>query len=240
MPTVGILALWSASRSRSTAFFQMMAERGDFQVVHEPFSYLAEFGESTVDGQLTHSEPELLAALRRLAERGPVFFKDTTDERYPGVLADRAFLADDAIHTFIIRHPRDTIASYYALNPRVALHQVGFEAQHEIYQAVWRATGTPPPVVDADDLVARPVAMVRAYCAAVGISYRPDALSWQPGPRPEWQLTARWHADAGASSGFTRSANDYGLDVAAHPVLGEYLRYHLPFYEAMHARRLTV
>jgi hypothetical protein len=39
-----LLMLWSAPRSRSTAFFRMMAERGDFMMVHEPFSYLAEFG----------------------------------------------------------------------------------------------------------------------------------------------------------------------------------------------------
>ena len=40
--------LWATPRSRSTAFFRMMAERGDFTVVHEPFSYLAEFGYADV------------------------------------------------------------------------------------------------------------------------------------------------------------------------------------------------
>jgi hypothetical protein len=33
-----VLMLWSSPRSRSTAFFRMMAERGDFTAVHEPFS----------------------------------------------------------------------------------------------------------------------------------------------------------------------------------------------------------
>jgi len=31
-----MLMLWSASRSRSTAFYRMMIERGDFTGVHEP------------------------------------------------------------------------------------------------------------------------------------------------------------------------------------------------------------
>jgi len=238
--TPRILALWSAPRSRSTAFFRMMTERGDFQVVHEPFSYLAEFGESAVAGRVARSEPELLGALRALAGRWPVFFKDTTDERYPGVLADQAFLAADAVHTFIIRHPRDTIASYHAVNPKVVSHQIGFEAQYEIYRAVHAATGAPPLVIDADDLVARPQATVRAYCAAVGIGYLPQALRWQPGSRPEWQPTRRWHVTASVSTGFASPGGDYQLDVAAHPVLGGYLRHHLPFYEAMHARRLTI
>jgi hypothetical protein len=234
-----LLALWSAPRSRSTAFFRMMAERGDFQVVHEPFSYLAEFGETTVDGKVARTEPELLAALRDLAGRGPLFFKDTTDERYPGVLADKAFLASDAVHTFIIRHPRDTIASYYALNPNVQRYQIGFDAQHELYESVRAATGRHPVVVDADDLVARPVAVVKAYCAEVGIPFLSEALTWRPGPRAEWRPSERWHAGASVSKGFTPPASDYGLDVEAHPVLGAYLRHHLPFYEKMYARRIT-
>jgi hypothetical protein len=31
-----MLMLWSAPRSRSTAFYRMMIERGDFTAVHEP------------------------------------------------------------------------------------------------------------------------------------------------------------------------------------------------------------
>lgn len=218
----------------------MMAGRGDFQVVHEPFSYLAEFGTSTVDGSAANTEQALLAELRGLAARGPVFVKDTTDERYPGMLADRRFLASDATHTFLIRHPRDTIASYQALNPKVALHQIGFEAQHEIFRAVRDATGAWPVVIDADDLVARPEEMVKAYCAETGIAYLPEALNWAPGARREWRPSERWHSDARDSSTFTRRRKDYGLNVAAHPVLGGYLRHHLPFYEALYAHRLTV
>lgn len=235
-----ILVLWSAPRCRSTAFFLMMARRGDFRAVHEPFSYLAEFGTSIVDGSAANTEQAMLAELRGLAARGPVFVKDTTDERYPGVLADRQFLASDATHTFIIRHPRDTIASYQALNPGVALHQIGFEAQHEIFQAVRDATGKWPVVVDADDLVARPDEVIKAYCAETSIAYLPEALTWTPGARPEWQPSERWHADARDSSGFTRQRKDYGVDVTAHPVLRGYLRHHLPFYEALYAHRLTV
>jgi len=235
----GIVALWSAPRSRSTAFFRTIAERGDFQMVHEPFSYLAESGKASVDERVVHSEPALLAALRRLARRGPVFFKDTTDERFPGLLADESFLAEDARHTFIIRHPRHTIASYHALNPQVRRHQIGFEAQHEIYRAVWRLTGVRPVVIDGDELALDPAAMVRAYCAELGIQHLPEALHWASGNRKEWQPSERWHVDASASSGIHTRSNDYRLDVPNHPVLGAYLRHHLPFYEEMWAGRLV-
>src|SRR5690242_19337971 len=54
-----LLMLWSAPRSRSTAFFRMMIERGDFTAVHEPFSYLAEFGYAEAGGVRVTSAPEL-------------------------------------------------------------------------------------------------------------------------------------------------------------------------------------
>lgn len=233
-----ILMMWAAPRSRSTAFFRMMCERGDFAVLHEPFSYLAEFGRVEVADREVRDGAGLLAALRALGARRPLFVKDTTDERYPEVLADRAFLAADAAHTMIIRHPAATIASYHALNPDVRRHQIGVEAQYEIFRAVWDATGRPPVVVDSDDLIADPEATVRAYCAGTGIPFRPEALAWRPENRPEWKPSERWHAKAGASSGFQRQSQRYDLDVAAHPVLRGYLDHHLPFYEKLHAHRV--
>lgn len=35
-----IVALWTHPRSVSTAFERVMMERGDFKILHEPFSYL--------------------------------------------------------------------------------------------------------------------------------------------------------------------------------------------------------
>ncbi|MFF8955190.1 sulfotransferase family protein [Streptomyces sp. NPDC014894] len=233
-----IVALWSAPRSRSTAFFRMMSERGDFATTHEPFSYLAEFGFTDVDGVRATDEKQLLAVLRESAEERPLFFKDTTDERYPGVLADEEFLARDARHVFLIRHPRETIASYYAINAEVKSHQIGFEAQHELFEAVQRRTGEPPMVIDADDLMADAEGIVRAFCADTGIDYRPEALTWQPQSRSEWQPSERWHRDASASSGFQAPKKDDYADVEAHPVLSGYLAHHLPFFSELHARRV--
>lgn len=68
--------LWSAPRSRSTAFFRMMAERGDFTVVHEPFSYLAEFGYADVADERVTSAADLIGALGALGRRR-VFAKET-------------------------------------------------------------------------------------------------------------------------------------------------------------------
>lgn len=235
-----ILALWSAPRCRSTAFFRMMVERGDYTSVHEPFSYLAEFGTSKVGDEVVRTEAELIAAIRKLSTTGPVFFKDTTDERYPGVLADREFLRSDARHTFIIRDPAETIASYHAVNPQVRRDQIGFVTLHELFTAVAEETGQVPVVIDAADLVTSPRQVVEAYCERVSIPFVPEALSWRAESRPEWEPSERWHREASASTGFTSRQGAYAVEVESDPVLRGYLDHHRPYYEELRAHRLLI
>ncbi len=229
-----MLALWSAPRCRSTAFARMIAERNDRVVVHEPFSLVTDFGEAKVGDRVAHTQQDVLAALRAIAAQTPVFFKDTTDFHYPALLADQDFLAA-ATHTFILRHPAEAIASHHALNPDLTRDEVGFSRLHEIFTAVRAATGSTPVVIDSDDLLDRPEDTVRAYCAAVGIPFLPEALNWQAGMRPEWQGTSRWHESTSATTGFQRPASNGAETVAANPVLKGYLDFHLPYYEQLRA-----
>jgi hypothetical protein len=236
-PSPAILALWSAPRCRSTAFARMMAERGDYRVLHEPFSYVQNFGEFDVDGRIVRSEQELIPELWRLAAQAPLFFKDTTDYHYPGLLADRNFLSQ-AVHTFLIRHPADAIASHYALHPGLQRDEIGFAWLAEIYDAVAQATGVPPVVVDSDDLVVRPARTVQAYCRAVGIPFTAEALAWQPGMHRDWSRTSRWHETASRTGGFVPTTVDRRETVEADPKLTGYLEYHLPFYMRLKAAAL--
>ncbi|MFE6829203.1 sulfotransferase family protein [Streptomyces sp. NPDC057690] len=234
-----IIALWSAPRSRSTAFLKMMMERDDVVTLHEPFCRLADFGEAEVGSRTVRTEADLIAAIRELAQDTTVFFKDTTDFRYPGVLADQAFLREVA-HTFIIRDPREVIASHYALNPELKCDDVGFSRLHELYLAVAEAQGSDPLVIDSDDLLDHTEEIVRTYCERTGLTFRPDTLRWNPGIPKDWQLTERWHVDAGNSSGFTRKPKEYTDTVDNHTVLADYYRQQFPFYQYLYDHRAAV
>lgn len=235
-----LVVLWSAPRCRSTVFSRSIAERGDFLVLHEPFSHLTDFGREEIEGVVCRTEAEVITRLLELGRQRPVFVKDTTDFRYPGVLADARFLSR-ARHTFIVRDPREAIASHYGLNPGLGRDEIGFAWLREIHDRVVGVTGAEPVVVDAADLVAAPAKTLRAYCAAIGVPFLEHALSWRPGGLPGWQKTARWHQDASGSGTISAAVTSRPpLDVPGHPVLGPFYRHHLPHYEHLRERRLRV
>ncbi|RKS08418.1 hypothetical protein DFP74_4115 [Nocardiopsis sp. Huas11] len=217
----------------------MMDERGDLAVVHEPFSHVVDFGEAVIGDRVATSESGVIDALRRLSRDVPVFFKDTTDFHYPGLLADTDFLRD-AAHTFLIRDPEEVIASHFALDPDADREAMGFRRLHEIHAAVDRVVGRRPPVITAEDLVETPERTVEAYCAAVGLPYRSHALSWEPGMLPSWRRAERWHHDVAHTSGFSRGTRTYQHTVHNHARLASYRAYHEPYYQALHATRLVV
>lgn len=233
-----VLALWGAPRSRSTVFFRSMLEHPDLVALHEPFCNVLDHGETTVDGRVVRSADELIDAILELSEHRTVFFKDTTDQRHPEVLAHRRFLTE-VRHTFLIRRPDEVAASYFALKPDMAVSEVGIENLHEIYRTAL-AIGQRPVIVDSQDLVDDPAAVIASYCAAAGIPFRPEALTWEPGTRTEWEKTARWHGAVSGSSGFSKENSDYADTAANNPELARFSAHHRPFYRELHQERLVV
>jgi hypothetical protein len=216
-----------------------MVERGDMIALHEPFCNLVSFGETDVEGRTFDSPVSLLTWLDDETRDVGVFLKDTTDHRYREVLADRRFLAE-ARHAFLIRRPEEIAESFYALRPDMRINEIGLETLHELHAAVREADGHRPVVIDSDDLVARPEATMRAYCAAVGLPFIQQALTWPPGERAEWRRSAWWHAEVGASSGFQRRERIYTHTVENSDQLARFAAHHRSYYEELHAERLDV
>ena len=236
----GLIAMWAAPRSRSTAFFRYMLEHGGLVALYEPFDNIADHGSTRVNGLTVSDAAELITTMRGLAATATVFFKETTDRPHRAVLADRRFLAE-ATHTFLIRAPAEIAASCYALQgERLTLSEIGLEHAYDLYQAILAAGGNTPVVVDSDDLIADPAATVAAYCAAVGIPFSSSALHWTPGDREEWQQSARWHAQVSESSGFTRRPTRYETTVANNAMLARYSAHHEPFYRALSACKIAI
>jgi len=230
-----LLALWCVPRSRSTVFLRMMAERGDLTVVHEPFSRARFHGGVDVGGTPCASEPEVVDALLDLAGSGPVFFKETTDYRYPAVLDDPSFLRA-CTHAVMVRSPEAVVASYLRLHPDASLGAMGFEHLAELDDAVAGATGERPFLLDGDELSTSPAATVAAYCDAVGLPFLPDALQWEAGGLHAWGQFSRWHETAASTTGFVQTASE-PVPAELRQRAAEYVAHHTPFDARLRSAR---
>ncbi|MEV8516346.1 hypothetical protein [Dactylosporangium sp. NPDC051484] len=234
-----VIVMWAVPRSRSTAFLRMIIERGDLDVVHEPFSNLAATGRFDLGEATATSIEELFELLldRARASERRLFVKETADYRYGALLADPR-LHTDLTNTFMIRDPAAVVGSHYAMNRTVERDEIGFERVYEIFNVV-RAAGAPTVVIDGDDLVADPPAVVARYCELTGLPFLPDALTWDQGARPEWARTEAWHRDVSRSSGFTAAANEHPIDPADAERVDALIAYHRPFYERLREHRIA-
>jgi len=213
--------LWAHPRSRSTALERMMMERGDVTVLHEPLVSLLDDGQVSIpDGPVLDSVAAVVGYARSLP--GTVFVKDTTE----GIT-----------HTFVVREPSAAIASHVAVKPDASRSDIGYEYQFLLFELARELTGRPPIVIDSDLLVRYPEEVVASYCDAIGLPYKPEAMRWQAGDRPEWERTARWHVAAGRSSGFV-TAPPRPVRLEGH--LRDYYDFHRPFYDRMRSHALTL
>ncbi|MEH1014450.1 hypothetical protein V6U90_15220 [Micromonospora sp. CPCC 206060] len=239
-----VIAMWAHPRAVSTAFLRMMIARGDVTVVHEPLVTLFDTGSVTLPapdgGTVTVTTPDdVHAHLRELGRDRPVFVKDTLEYRYQH-LFDHPERVADVVHTFIVRHPARTISSHHAIKPTVTCPEIGFEHQWDLFDLVRRTAERPPVVVSAEALLRAPGPVVSAWCAAVGLPYRPEALHWAPEDRPEWQRTRKWHLDVGDSSGFQPVTKSFEATVETDATLRSYYDYHRPFYERLIQHAISI
>lgn len=222
-----------------------MMERGDLEVIHEPFSelyYRSEERARPVGAAFSQGEPlPTYAEIRdrliaRAAERAALF-KDMCYHCQSHVLQDDVFLRR-LRHVFLIRDPEKSIASHYAKNPQVTREEIGYEAQWALFERLRELT-VPAVVVEAEELVAAPERYAAALFEALDLPPSPDALHWQPGHCSEWDSWKAWHVEAAGSSGIERRETAYADTVHNHETLAAYLDYHSPFFRKLYERRLV-
>ncbi|MGW6534370.1 sulfotransferase-like domain-containing protein [Streptomyces sp. NPDC055051] len=225
-----LLALWSVPRSRSTAFERAMYERGDFLVIHEPFSRVSDFGEVDVEGRTCTTQEQVRDALVGLAAERPVFFKDTTDFRVESLGDDPEFLKR-CRHAAMVRNPGDTVRSHLVMQSDATSDAMGFRNLWDIVSTV-TAAGLPMHLVDGDRLAAGPTEEMRRYCEAVGIPFIAEALSFRREPPASWRTTERWHAGASESNALGSSPTARKrLTEELERVAAEFERDQLPYDE---------
>ncbi len=243
-----IIALWAIPRSTSTAFEWMMRQRGDLDCLHEPFGeawYQGEDplwprfqpGDKTTPGLTLES---VWADIQDRARQGPIFLKDFP--HYINHMWTPDFL-NQFTHAFLIRDPAKTITSIYDKWPDFDEAEVGFPEQRALFDLLWALNGSPPPVIDSDDLLEDPERMTQAFCDAVGIPFLPEALSWEAGVDTgdySWWDGGSFHQNLKSSTGLTPQKRRY-IELADTPTrVQRVYRRMEPHYRRLWAHRITL
>lgn len=239
-----IIFLWCHPRSVSSAMERVMRERGDLKTLHEPFLYHYYVGNAVK--KLSHFEPDpshptsyadIRDSILEAGEKGPVFVKDMAYYVTRDIAQDPSFMSR-LTHSFLIRSPRKSIPSFYAIDKFVTSEEIGLESEWQIFDEVRKLTGNLPPVVEADDLRRAPAATIEAYCKALELPFLSDALQWNTVVPDDWQHVAGWHSDLDATSGIQTETNQTRPGVDDISELGEFCAHHEPFYERL--REFTI
>jgi hypothetical protein len=230
--------MWSGPRTISTALMRAFENRPDTVVADEPLYgyYLAHApvphpGREEIVASMPTDWREVLCELTEgpLPEGTAVYYqKHMTHHLLPEV--DRTALAG-LRHAFLIRDPRQLLASYARVRSEPVLADLGLAQQVEIF----RKFGG--PVIDSADILRSPRIALELLCDALGIEFDPAMLSWPPGPRPSDGVWGRyWYDSVWRSTGFGPYRPPSGeLPAELEPLAAKCE----PFYDELRAWRLV-
>lgn len=199
------LNLISGPRNISTALMYSFAQRSDTVVVDEPFyaCYLSKTGlnhpgrEQVLDSQ--SSEEEVVKKNLFAQQQKPVLFIKNMAHHIE-------ILNDDFLskckNIFLIRDPKQLIASYAQVIEKPAMRDIGIEHEYHLFQKTKDAV-----VIDSGLVLQNPESVLKQLCARVGLKFEPSMLQWEAGPKSYDGVWApHWYANVHRSTGFEKQA----------------------------------
>ncbi|MBK9013931.1 MAG: hypothetical protein IPM82_07505 [Saprospiraceae bacterium] len=200
--------VWSSPRNISTAFMYSFAQRTDTTVVDEPLyaHYL-----SKTDSEAGHPGTEKVLIAQQ--NDGEAVVRDVIFGEYPTAVVLFKQMTHHLIHldwsfmlrtenVMLIRNPREIIASYAKVIANPAIHDIGVEKQLDVFDFLTQNNRL-AAVVDARELLLNPKGVLTQLCSQLGLDFEEKMLHWQPGPRPEDGVWAKyWYTNVHRSSGF--------------------------------------
>ena len=183
--------------------------RTDTIVIDEPFYayYLKATGKKHpgADEVIAAGETDWRKVVEQLTgsipQRRKIFFqKQMAHHQLPEI--DRRWLGA-LTNCFLIRNPAEVIASYIKKNDDLALEDLGFVQQVEIFDWVSQHTDQRPLIIDAKDILQNPERILRLLCHAIGVAFDEAMLAWPPGLRETDGVWAKhWYDEVARSTSF--------------------------------------
>lgn len=237
------IAMWSGPRTISTAMMRAWDARPDTFVCDEPlyahYLQVTDYDHPGADEIIAHHEPDWRKVVGYLT--GPIphgktihYQKHMAHHLLPQI--DRGWVRR-LTNCFLIREPREMLASLAKVLPSPTVKETGLPQQVELFKMLSAERDQPAAVILAEDVLTNPAGMLRALCERVGVPYTDVMLSWKPGPRETDGIWAKhWYANVERSTGFGHyTPKDVVLPDRLLGVLDECQR----LFDVLHGHRLT-
>jgi len=222
--------MWSGPRNISTAMMRSCGNRPDTIVCDEPLyaHYLRETklphpgADEVIANHPADWRPVVSWLLGPLPAGRSLFYqKHMAHHLLPNI--ELSWL-DELTHCFLIREPREMLASLLEFIPQPVITDTGLPQPLRILEMVRSRSGTVPPVLDAQDVLENPEGILRQCCARVGVQFYPEMLSWPVGRRDTDGIWAKyWYEKVEQTTSFkpARAKPAVSVPVTLRPLLAE-------------------
>jgi hypothetical protein len=202
---VKYINLISGPRNISTALMYSFAQRSDTLVSDEPFyaCYLSRTNANhpgkpeVLESQSSHDEI-VCQQLFKKHDKPVLFIKNMA--HHIEVVNDQ-FLSQCA-NIFLIRDPKQIIASYAQVIDDPTLRDIGIEYEYELFE---RIKSEKKIVIDSGLLLQNPESVIKQLCTHIGIPFESHMLTWPAGPKSYDGVWApHWYSNVHRSAGFEK------------------------------------
>jgi hypothetical protein len=234
--------MWSGPRNLSTAMMRSFGSRADTFVSDEPFygCFLKDTGADHPmrDEVIASMDCDWSSVMETLGgnppDGSPIWYQKHMWHHMTGPIGYGDF--EGFRHAFLIREPERMIASYLKKREAARFEDFGLERQSEFFDREANLLGHAPPVIDANDVLADPEAVLSRLCEGLGIPWDKAMLSWAPGRRnTDGVWGPHWYNAVEESTGFGPPESDAVELLPEAQRLADRCR---PFYDRLAAHRI--
>ena len=209
MSSTHYIAMWSGPRNISTAMLRAWENRPDTIVVDEPLyaHYLLKTGIEHPGAEeiIAYYETDWRAVVKQITAPLPdgktIYYQKHMNHH---LLHDMDWeWVLKLSNAFLIREPARVIVSMAKVLPSLEISQTGFPQQIALFNYLRERTGATPPVIDTQDVLMNPRAILSQLCDQLGVPFMESMLRWPAGKRDTDGIWAKyWYASVEQSTGF--------------------------------------
>lgn len=208
---MAIINLISGPRNISTALMYSFAQRKDTKVRDEPFygNYLLRYPEIGHPGReeiVAFMETDLEKVKERLAalnQEYPLVFIKNMSHHLIGI--EITFIKDYT-NVFLIRDPKQLIASFAQVMTNPTMQDIGMQRQLEVFDYL-QENNLPTPVLDSGEVLKNPEKVLQKLCESLAIEFDINMLQWEAGEVYDPVPWAKyWYKNVLESTGFTKQS----------------------------------